>query len=203
MFDLVIAVDWSAASKPGPVVPTSNRAWSATGTKRHRDDPVYHRTRAHAIDHLVGTLGEHHGTALIGFDFAFGYPVDASGPVMPTGRGLCAYLDARLSDGADDANNRYALAGRLNEELAHRLDGPGPFWGTPNTHSDPSLTPTKPRSPVPEYRLVETYLRSLGEQPKSTWQLAYAGSVGSQVLTGLAAVHRLMGYPSLASRCRS
>ncbi|MEL7481334.1 MAG: hypothetical protein AAGJ29_07220 [Pseudomonadota bacterium] len=39
---------------------------------------------------------------------------------------------------------------------------------------------------------TETYLKSSGiAQPKSCWQLAYTGSVGSQSLTGIPHVHRL------------
>lgn len=202
MFDLVIAVDWSAASSPGPKAPAQRRAWSAAGSSTERADAVYHPTRAHAIDHLVAALTQHTRTALVGFDFAFGYPAAPQGPVMPTGRGLCAYFDARLNDAADDTNDRYELAAQLNDELAHRTGAPGPFWGTPNNHDDPRLPQKKPQSPLPEYRVVEAHLRSLGERPKSAWQLAYAGSVGSQVLTGLAAVHRLISHPRLAHRCR-
>ena len=55
-----------------------------------------------------------------------------------------------------------------------------------------STKPDYTDGPLPEYRIVEARLRDnkLG-QPKSVWQLAYTGSVGSQSLTGIPHVHAL------------
>ncbi|MEO0631090.1 MAG: hypothetical protein AAFY46_10230, partial [Planctomycetota bacterium] len=203
MFDLIIAVDWSAASSPGPVQPSEQRPWIAIGSQSERADPTYHRTRSDALKTLVDTLTSHKGTCLIGFDFAFGYPVTETGPLLPTGRGLCSFFDARLTDEDNDNNNRFELAAQLNQHIAERTSGPGPFWGCPAGSATESLTVKRPETPdIPEYRLIDAYLRSRSELPQSPWKLAYAGSVGSQVFTGLKAVHRITQHPKLAHRCR-
>ncbi|MEM8757966.1 MAG: hypothetical protein AAGF47_09310 [Planctomycetota bacterium] len=204
MFDLVIAVDWSAASSPGPPRPSPNRAWTAWGTRQDRPAPIYHRTRSSAIEQLTGLLASHRGTALVGFDFAFGYPtLDGGRSVLPVGRELCRMFGERLEDDANDRNNRFEVAAELNAQLAKSLGTPGPFWGRPAGHDDPRLPATKPKgSAIGDHRAAERYLHARGHRPQSAWKLAYAGSVGSQVITGLAAVHRLMTAPGLADRCR-
>ena len=70
-----------------------------------------------------------------------------------------------------------------------------PFWGAPARDVVSTLSATRPDydgGSLPEYRICENYLKEkkIG-QPKSVWQLAYTGSVGSQTLTGIPHVHAL------------
>ncbi|MGH7317390.1 MAG: hypothetical protein ACREJS_14130, partial [Candidatus Rokuibacteriota bacterium] len=140
------------------------------------------------------------GPALVGFDFAFGYPADAG---LPTGRALCAKLAELIRDAADGANNRFEVADLLNREIRAACGGRfrGPFWGHPAGRRFPHLDPTRPR-PFPacigEGRLVERRLAAQGIQ--SPWKLFTRGAVGSQTLVGLPAVHRLLTDPALAPR---
>ena len=142
------------------------------------------------------------GPALVGFDFAFGYPADAG---LPAGRALCARLAALIRDAPDGANNRFEVAGILNREIQAAFGGgfDGPFWGHPAGHEYPHLSPKRPRpfpSRIPNGRLVERRLGSRGIQ--SPWKLFTQGAVGSQTLLGLPAVHRLLTDPGLATRAR-
>jgi len=204
MFDLVIMVDWSASNAPGPARPRKDQIWYAVGTRDRRDPPVYCRTRHDCIERLSGILSRHAGSALVGLDFPFGYPLghDAE-PVLPVGRDLCRFFDDRLSDHADNRNDRFQVAARLNQDLAARTGADGPFWGRPHEHTYHGLPPKKPQNPgVPEWRHVERIAHARGDRPKSVWQMAYNGSVGSQAITGLAGVHRLIAHPDLGDRCR-
>ena len=74
---------------------------------------------------------------LAGFDFPFGYP--ASVAQRLTGRAealaLWRWLAERIEDGADNANNRYAVAERINDAWG----GIGPMWGRPAHLSLPGL----------------------------------------------------------------
>lgn len=142
------------------------------------------------------------GRALVGFDFAFGYPADAR---LPAGRALCARLAGLITDAADGANNRFAVAGALNREIQAACGGGfrGPFWGHPPGRRFPHLRPTRPRpfpAAVSDGRLIERRLASRGIQ--SPWKLFTRAAVGSQTLMGLPTVHRLLTDAALASRAR-
>lgn len=77
--------------------------------------------------------------------------------------------------------------------LNRRGGGSGPFWGRPATRRLADLTTTKPASfPVGEFRLCERVVRERGLRPASGWQLLGAGSVGSQTLTLLPVLERLL-----------
>ena len=71
---LAIAVDWSAKAVPSPRRPSPDAIWIALGTPGDRPPPEYHRTRASATARLTDLLRAHTGPALLGLDFAFGYP---------------------------------------------------------------------------------------------------------------------------------
>jgi hypothetical protein len=140
------------------------------------------------------------GAALVGFDFAFGYPADAR---LPAGRALCAKLAAMIRDEPDGSNNRFRVAAALNREIQAACGGGfrGPFWGHPPGRHVPHLSPRRPRSfpaRVSDGRLVERRLAS--RRIQSPWKLFTRASVGSQTLLGLPAVHRLLTDPALAPR---
>jgi molybdopterin-guanine dinucleotide biosynthesis adapter protein len=142
------------------------------------------------------------GTALVGFDFVFGYPADAR---LPAGRALCAHLAGMITDAPDGTNNRFTVAGALNREIQAACGGGfrGPFWGHPPGRRFADLSPTRPQ-PFPlnvsDGRLVERRLAA--RRIQSPWKLFTRASVGSQTLMGLPAVHRLLTDPVLAPRVR-
>lgn len=202
-FDLVIAVDWSADSKPGPATPKKDAIWLAFGTSDDRPLPEYHRTRNSAIERIADLAMSHQGSTLIGFDFAFGYPTLPSA-YLPNGRALCEFLAERIEDREDNRNNRFDVAQELNREIAAANGwAEGPFWGRPSHLDLPDLPTTMPREcQAPPYRTIEVQLRTDRKAIQSAWKLAYPASVGSQTLLGLPAIHRLLTHAQLADRAQ-
>ncbi len=139
------------------------------------------------------------GNALLAFDFPMGYP---AGSGLGGGRTAGHTLADKLIRNPDDSNNRFDVAGLLNEQLSPL---PGPFWGHPASVSYKSLTRTKPpfdHSGFREWRLVEAELKSRGHRIMNVWQLLGQGSVGSQTVTGLAELYSFAGNPLVKDRVR-
>lgn len=196
MFELVITVDWSAEQGRKPQ-PQENRCWLAWGMPTHRSDPEYMPTRLEAvarIDELLETNAT--ARAIVGFDFAIGYPTADDGTrLLPIGRELCALMNELVTDDASGKNNRFHAAAELNRRI-RSITGAnhGPFWGRPNSLRIDDLTPTRPtHTNARKLRTAEIAARKQTDsKPKSAWQLAGAGSVGGQSMVGLKAVHTLL-----------
>lgn len=196
MLDLVITADWSAEQgrKPNP---QENRCWLAWGTPSDRSDPEYMPTRLEAIERIKAILAEHPGArAIVGLDFAIGYPIaDTGEAVLPVGRDLCALIDELVIDDPSGNNNRFHAAAELNRRIKQITGAPhGPFWGRPRTLPIDDLTEKRPEhTGTNKLRAAEVATRKqTNSKPKSSWQLAGAGSVGGQSLVGLKAVHHLL-----------
>ena len=201
LFDTHIVVDWSARSRPSPAKPTRDAIWWAVARDGVVARPVYVRTRHAAITRLAKLIAAERAArrrVLVGFDFPFGYPTGVSRHL--TGR-ACAYalwdwLAERIVDDEHNANNRYAVAAEINR----RYPGVGPCWGRPATWPYPDV-PTRAharthREALPaERRIADKHAKGA----KTVWQLAYTGSVGSQVLLGIPALRRLRTSPSIAA----
>jgi len=202
LFDAYIMVDWSAAAKP---TLGANSIWIGILAKDARLKLQFKavnidtRLKARAfLEDMVAKLTRRGDRVLLGFDFSLGYPAgtaQALGLDLSTRapwEAMHAHLSSKLKDKADNSNARYAIAAGLNYAISK---GPFPFWGAPARDVVSTLASTKPDfagQPLPEFRLAESHLKEqkLG-QPKSVWQLAYTGSVGSQSLTGIPHVHAL------------
>ncbi|MDJ0824136.1 MAG: hypothetical protein QNJ16_01405 [Rhodobacter sp.] len=189
LFDTHVVVDWSARSKPSPERRTKDAIYWCAVSDGAVQPVAYARTRAEARRRLTDLIGAERAAgrrALIGFDFPFGYPDGVAETLTgrPSGLALWAWLAERIEDGADNANNRYAVAAEINR----RYPGLGPAWGRPASWPVPEV-PTRAKARhgahPPERRLADA--RAKGA--KTVWQLAYAGSVGSQVLLGLPVLH--------------
>lgn len=203
-FEFVVTCDWSAAvgRKPNP---GEDRCWIAWSSPDERSEPLYCPTRLEAEARITELLVEHKDRrSFVGFDFAIGFPAaDDGSPVLPTGRELCALLTERITDDASGVNNRFEVAGQLNREIKAKTGAPhGPFWGRPRELDLPDLPMKRPaETGVQKLRPAEVAARKATRtKPKSPWQLAGAGSVGSQSLMGLPTVHRLLTHPQLADR---
>ncbi|MEO1469610.1 MAG: cobalamin biosynthesis protein CbiG [Pseudomonadota bacterium] len=197
LFDAVLMVDWSAAA-----VPRRGRdsIWIAEvavggGAARLANAPTRLEAMALVERRLdaAATAGER---LLIGFDFPFGYPA-GSVARLAAGRGaawavLWALMREGIVEGARNANNRMALAGRLNARFA---PGPGPYWGNASTRDVEGVGRRKPDYAavgVAELRAVErAMMAEVGGRPSSCWQLAGNPTVGGQAMTGIAALARL------------
>ncbi|MEH6524513.1 MAG: hypothetical protein V7723_00460 [Sneathiella sp.] len=136
---------------------------------------------------------------MLGFDFPFGYPFNSS-----LGGGLSAAqnISKILFSDHNDANNRFGAATILNRSISPHK---GPFWGCPPALENQYLSTTKPpfqHEHFQEWRMVERYLKSKKHRIMNVWQLLGQGSVGSQTLTGLKALHDLYMRPELTNNIK-
>jgi len=174
LFDVYLAVDWSARSLPSPARPTADALWvgEALAAAPHDSQESYWRTRAACVAYVRARLVAHVRAGrrvLIGCDFPYGYPVGTaaalsggtapsyaaaalSGDAAPsydTGdaawRWMWDWLVARIADDAANGNNRFAVAAAANACAGG--SPPGPFWGCPPAQAGPHLTPTSPPYP--------------------------------------------------------
>lgn len=201
LFDVYVVVDWSAASKPSK---GANSIWIGCLSREPDGDLHYQssnpETRQLAALQLTDLLdaallkGQR---VLLGFDFAFGYPAgtaEALGLMEgPAWERLHAQISDLVEDNQTNANNRFTLASTLNARLTGTAH---PFWGVPLGQQTETLNPKKgdfraPQS-LAEHRLCEAWIRAnFKGTPKSVWQLAYVGSVGSQALLGIPYITQL------------
>ena len=205
LFHTHVIVDWSARSQPSPAKPTKDAIWWAvarTDGSVAVEKPEYTRTRHEAVGRLARIVADELDAGrrvLVGFDFPFGYPAGVAERLTGQASGLALWdwLAERIDDAPDNANNRYDVAAAINAAYA----GLGPFWGRPSAWDYPTIPvrasarTCQGRHP-PERRIADH--RAKGA--KTVWQLAYAGSVGSQMLLGLPALKRLAADPRLAGR---
>jgi hypothetical protein len=199
LFDLIAIVDWSAAATAGPARPCADRCWIAWGSPEDRPEPAYFRTRSEAIAFLGELLARTRGAALVGWDFPHGFP---RGSGLGGGRPAAARLAALIEDAPDGANNRFEVAAHLNRMLGR---APGPFWGCPAHRASSDLSDRRcgfEDRGFAEWRLADDLLRRRGTGIQSVWKLYTRGSVGSQTLLGLPALHRLLADPALGGRSR-
>lgn len=189
-FDRIAILDWSAEGRPKL---GRDSIWLGLTNPDGRVTAENLPTRQAAEVRLGALLAETLATRqrlLIGADFAFGYPTGFAHRLTGTPRALAvwAWLAARLRDGPDNANNRFAVAAEANRACP----GLGPFWFRPARLHMPDLPlrgSERHGHGLPERRLADSLAR--GAQP--VWKLGTPGAVGSQALTGLPVLWRLRG----------
>jgi hypothetical protein len=189
VFDTYVVVDWSASGRP---VTGADSIWIASVDRFASLELANPATRSAAErrirDLVVGASADR---TLLAIDVGLGYPAGSAELFGLSGTpwaSMWAAVAGLLHDADDNRNNRFAVAAALNG----RTSRPGPFWGCPAGEAGPHLATRRPRAfAVDELRLTERRLREAGLQPKSVWQLAYSGSVGSQTLTAIPLLDRL------------
>jgi precorrin-8X/cobalt-precorrin-8 methylmutase len=206
IFDSYLMVDWSAANTPRR---GRDSIWLCHLIRR--DDKLVARTPENLATRqaaherlreiLVADLARRR-SVLVGCDFPFSYACGLAkrlGLSGPAWRAVWDEIASYLQDGADNANNRFAVAAQLNARVS---GGAFPFWGCPASKAVPCLARTHHRrhetEALAERRLSDMRLRRL--QPG--WKLAGTGSAGSQALTGIPIVRRLRDDPLLTARAR-
>jgi precorrin-8X/cobalt-precorrin-8 methylmutase len=205
-FDAYVMVDWSAAKTPKT---GKDSIWIACVSRAGdgllaldvlENPPTRAQATARLVDLLDGLAGNGK-RVLAGFDFPFGYPRGTGAALGHDGlvwRRTWADISDLLEDAEDNANNRFRVAEILNRRLG---GGPAPFWGRVDGETGGDLPARKSDripNPLPERRLCENRVPST----KTVWQLAYNGSVGSQVLTGLPRLWQLRTDARLAFRAQ-
>lgn len=199
-------VDWSANSSPKR---GRDSIWIASGTPSQGVEHVVNPpTRAEAFAWLIEALtASRHERVLAGFDFSFGYPAGfaaaLTGQSDATWSDVWAWMAEHLHDDDRNNNNRFEVMATVNARLRSSL-GNAPFWGYPGRERNDALPRKRPPTyaPFAEFRLTEQRVRAAGHRPFSAWQLAYNGSVGSQMLLGMRTLHRLRRHPTLGERLR-
>ena len=153
------------------------------------------RTRYDAIDYidlLLTEATEERGRLLCGFDFSFGFPEGTAQMLTSHNNwaSLWELIGRVIEDGPDNRNNRFRAAADLNRCFR----GEGPFWGRPANPVIPFLGTVPPHNRwgvnLPPYRRqVERLFPG-----QAVWQLHGRGAVGSQTLTGIAALERRLRH---------
>ena len=201
LFSAYVIVDWSAASKP---TTGADSVWIGVLKRDVRFRMTFESynppTRAEAekrLNLILDDLRKRGERALLGFDFPLGFPRGlAAGLSLPGDapwRAVWDQIDRMAKDKADNTNNRYQVAAKINRLMT---DNPWPMWGAPAKQAQRWLTTTKPPAgagaDIPEFRATEDAVRKGRLQPKSVWQMHGAGAVGGQTLVGIPAVRRLL-----------
>ena len=200
LFNAYVMVDWSAASTPKQ---GKDSIWIGVLKRDIRFrltfeafNPATRKAAEAQLREILADLRRRGDKALVGFDFPLGFPA-GSGEALklkdPSWRGLWAFLAKDLVDKADNTNNRFAVAAKMNRLMT---DEPRPFWGAPPKDVQRWLQPTKAAAgegEPPQLRRADLATQGLGKAgAKSVWQLMGVGAVGGQALTGIPAVKRLV-----------
>ncbi len=194
LFNAYVIVDWSANSKPKT---GADSIWIGILRRDVRFQFVFESynpaTRAEAETRLATVLDDlkkRGERTLIGFDFPLGLPRGTGAALKlkdESWLGVWTYLAANVVDKADNTNNRFAAANKMNRLMT---DEARPFWGSPPKDVQTWLKSTKPEHGTdvpPVLRHTEVAARGA----KSVWQIFGNGTVGSQALVGIPAVGRM------------
>lgn len=198
LFDTVAVVDWSASATPSAARPSKDAVWlgltGASGTQTR-----YFRTRAAAEQAIAALIGEHRATGrrlLLGFDFPMGLPAGFAARLTGCAQApeVWRWLAGRITDGPDNANNRFEVAAEINRQFG----GGGPFWGRPASVDLPDLPPRKPSDYGAFAQAERRAVERLVPRAQPVWKCYTTGSVGGQMLTGLPLIHRLAAQDGVA-----
>jgi len=201
LFNAYVMVDWSAAASPKQ---GKDSVWIGVLKRDIRFRPTFEtfnpatrREGEAQLREVMADLRRRGDKALVGFDFALGYPAGTA-QMLKTKTldwaGLWAFLAANVVDKPDNTNNRFAVAAKMNRLMT---DQPWPFWGAPAKDAQRWLQTTKPAIPADfplgQLRLTDMATQGLGKAgAKSVWQVFGNGTVGSQTLMGVPAVKRFL-----------
>ncbi|WP_343082325.1 molybdopterin guanine dinucleotide synthesis [Ostreiculturibacter nitratireducens] len=188
-FDTIIVVDWSGGNDRG-TKPKKDAIWAALLRRDKTEPPRYFRNRQLAVGWLRETFEAELAAGrrvFAGFDFPFGYPDGFAARVMGRADPLALWdwFATAIEDGPQ-RNNRFEVAGRLNA----MFPGTGPYWFNCLRQEIPGLPRRKTGwggHGLAERRMCER----AAPGAFGCWQMGGAGAVGSQVMTGMAALSRL------------
>ena len=199
LFSAYVMVDWSAAAAPRT---GKDSIWIGVIKRDIRFRPTFEAFNPGTRDEAMKVLGEvladlrrRGERALVGFDFALGYPEGTAKALDLKSKdwsGMWAFLASNVVDKPTNVNNRFAVAAKMNRLMT---DQPFPFWGCPANDAQRWLTTTKPeadRSGLPQLRRAEKLTQGKGKAgAKSVWQVFGNGTVGSQAIVGIPRVKTL------------
>jgi len=199
LFNAYVMVDWSAASSPKT---GKDSIWIGVLKRDTRFrlafeafNPPTRQAAEAKLREVLADLRRRGERVLIGFDFPLGFPAGTAAALelkSPDWRGMWGFLASNVADKADNTNNRFAVAAKMNRLMT---DEPRPFWGAPARDTQRWLAATKPATHAadlpPLFRRTELAAQGLGRTARSIWQILGNGTVGSQAIVGIPAVKRL------------
>ncbi|HSF63605.1 MAG TPA: hypothetical protein VLA78_04415, partial [Paracoccaceae bacterium] len=189
--DRIAVLDWSAARGPRTGKDSIWLAQASAAGITATNLPT--RTAAEgALAALVAGAIDRGERLLIGADFAFGFPAGFAAALTGHAQALAVWdwLADRVTETPGHGSTYRAVAAQMNAAFP----GEGPFWGNGEKVQIPGLPRLKPALPpgLSDHRATDLAARAPGGgSPKPVWQLAGAGAVGAQVLTGLPVLARL------------
>jgi hypothetical protein len=202
LFGAYVMVDWSAAAKPKT---GKDSVWIGVLKRDVRFrltfeafNPATRAAGEAQLRTVLADLRRRGDKALIGFDFPLGYPEGTAAMLKlkgePPWRAMWDFLAKEVRDKADNTNNRFAVAAKMNRLMT---DEARPFWGAPANDTQRWLASTKPATHgadlPPLLRRTEQASKSPGKAgAKSVWQVFGNGTVGSQAIVGIPAAKRLV-----------
>lgn len=196
LFDGYLVVDWSANSRPKTGKDSIWWCHLSCSQQRHAKIEICNpSTRLEAFHQIRSILYNYkisRRRILLGMDFSYGYPQGFAGRLLSDDaqpwKAVWRYFHEHIADNAANKNNRFDVATALNRRLTRNK---APFWGCPVSWQSPYLSMRRPaealRQDFKEFRMAEQKCSA-----QSVWKLLYAGSVGSQVLTGLPYLYQLI-----------
>lgn len=223
LFNSYVMVDWSSSTRPAKWPPNNDSIWWAAvqdrsvtvkrkGEYQKRFIPpaetivAHERTRCSALEHVTDFIRRElrvNRRVLVGFDFAFGYPLGFLEHLVPPiasarAPSLWEWFAKKdeLKNEPTNANDRFAVAAALNATYGDPRARPGPFYLNRKEVIPKSAKGVQARRPDPWPKHLpaqhrQTDLKAGEGNPASVWKLMGQDSVGSQVLMGLRALHEL------------
>lgn len=190
LFDTILVADWSAGKRAGPK-PRKDAIWLGINRGGVTHEPLYCRSRQEAEREIVQIIQTEKAAGrrlLCAFDFPFGYPQGFARHVTGTDDPFAVWdwFEAQIEDSEDGTNNRFDVAGKLNE----MFEGLGPFWGKSHKDKWPDVPYVKSGilfDQVAEKRSCDT----VSKASSSCFQLFFNPTVGSQQMVGLPMLNRL------------
>jgi precorrin-8X/cobalt-precorrin-8 methylmutase len=195
-------VDWSASGVPKT---GADSIWIALVSPNYLATHLYNpSTRVEAMDQISILLCAELDAGrrvLAGFDFPFGYPVGSAKRMTGNAgwESIWDKLAELIKEGPKNATNRFDVGAQLNNQISRT---PGPFWGNGLKREIAGLPRKRPTGfdnlLPPRERAAESHV----PRAQEVWKLSGAGSVGSQALTGIAALAKLRRNPIFSNQIR-
>jgi len=202
VFDVYIAVDWSAKNTPSSKKPSADALWVAVRDNVNSNQQEYYfRTREECCEFIRNHLmfcKLNDLRVLIGYDFDFGFPSGLSQAMGNVTQTPWIYhwefLSKNISDASDNSNNRFEVAALMNDLVGNQNKN-GPFWGVPRKKELEWLQPKSPSYPFKAQNGVELVKKRWCEFKESkaqpVWKLLGTASVGGQTLVGISRLYEL------------
>ncbi len=195
LFNAYVIADWSASAKPktGPDslwigVLKRDVRFKFTFESFNPATRVEGETRLGAILDDLKRRGER---TLLGFDFPLGFPRGSGRSLKLKDErwtGVWEFLKSNVVDKADNTNNRFAVANKMNRLMTGEAR---PFWGSPPKDVQTWLSSTKPAEHGTDVPPVLRHAEVAAKGAKSIWQIFGNGTVGSQAIVGIPVVARM------------